>query len=209
MIESLVSFEGTFHFAKELQYQLRDRRSFETPGGYVEGVHPRSPDSLFTQEEWQNLMNEVLPQLFLTRALDEAGPVPLYKSHPLYAFNLLFTVWPQSNRQPDVVTYIKEFLTQTPEDIHDLMAVCSDTITMDGKTFLANVTARQVATVTKLFDSYFYYEARHALGDESVTSYPGSQNDYAPPSPEDRLRQFVYLYENPESTPPADAANDQ
>ena len=200
LIEAFAVSEGTFEFAKELQYQLRQRRRFETPGGYVEGESTPVPESLFTQQEWKALMDDVLPQLFLTRALAEAGQVPLYKSHPHYAFNLLFTDWPRSSRQPDVVTYIQDLLAQKPDDIHDLLAVCSSTITMEGKTYLANVTPRQVVTVTKLSGSYLYDEVRRVLGDEQVTSYPGNPDDYEQPTPENRLRQFVYLYENPEST---------
>ena len=159
-----------------------------------------NPVRLFSEEEWQTLMDDVLPRLFLDRALNEAGTAPLYKSHPLYAFDLLFSVWPQSNRQPDVREYIRSFLSQSPEDIHDLMAVCSNSITMDGKKFLASVTAQKVTTVTALFGSYLYEVVCRALGDEQVTSYPGNEQDYEQPTPENRLRQFVYLYENLEST---------
>lgn len=201
LIQSLVSSTGTFYFAKEFQYQLRDRRRFEIPNGYVEGESIPRPDKLFTQQEWQTLMDEVLPQLFLSRALAEAGSVPLYKSHPFYAFNLLFIDWPKSERRLDVGTYIHNFLSQSPEDIHDLMTICSSTITMDGKQFLANVTAQKVAVVTSLLGSYPYDEARRALGDESVTSYPGDEQDYEQPTPENRLRQFIYLYEQLETTP--------
>ncbi|MGI4739326.1 MAG: KAP family P-loop NTPase fold protein [Janthinobacterium lividum] len=195
LIESLVSSTGTFYFAKELQYQLRNRRRYEIPNGYVEGESTPRPDRLFTQQEWQTLMDEVLPQVLLTRVLVEAGDVPLYKSHPFYAFNLLFIDWPKSERRPDVGTYIRSFLNQSPEDIHDLMAICSNTITMEGRNFLANITTQKVADVTHLLGSYLYDEARRALGSEVVTSYPGNEQDYEQPTPENRLRQFVYLYE--------------
>lgn len=204
LVESLVASGGTFHFAKELQYELRTLRRRETsPAGYSEEDQQPSPERLFTVEEWQTLMDESLPSLFLDRALTEAGSVPLYKSHPFYAFNLLFTTWAGNSRQPDVVTYIRDLLTQHPEDIHDLVAVCSSAITMEGKHFLASVTREKVAAVTELFGSYLYNEVRKTLGNEPVTEYPGDERDYEQPAPENRLRQFVYLYENLESTPPA------
>jgi len=205
LVEHIVAASGTFYLAKELQYKLRDRRGFETPGGYVEGESPTRPDRLFTQHQWQVLMDESLPQLFLSRALDEAGATPLYKSHPFYAFNLLFNVWAKSGRRPDVSTYIHSSLEQSPEDIHDLVAICSSSITMDGRTFLANVTSQHVATVKKQLGSYLYEKVRRALGEEQVSFYPGDERDPDEPTPENRLRQFIYLYEKIVEEPQTEA----
>lgn len=195
LIESLVASEGTFYLAKELQYKLYRRRRLEMPEGYIEGSSTPHPTRLFTQQRWNTLLDEVLPQRFLSRALHEAGTLPLYKSHPLYAFGFLFDVWPKSGHQPSVETYIHSFLEQSPGDVHDLMAICSSSITMNGRNYLANVTTHCVATVKEQLGSYLYERARRELGGEQVSSYPGDERDPDEPTPENRLRQFVYLHE--------------
>jgi hypothetical protein len=200
LIESLITSTVTFYFAKEIQHQLRERRGFERPVGYVEGADEERV-TLLDSEDWQNIQSVTLPQLLLNRALAEADGAPFYETHPLDAFDLLFLIWPSINHQPDVVTYIHTLLTQSPGDINDLMTICSELITMDGRHFLANVTRRKVAITTDLFGSYLYDEARRTLGDETVPAYPGDEGNYVQPTPEDRLRQFVYLYEHRESSP--------
>lgn len=197
LIESLIITTGTFQLAEEMQRQLIGWQTLGMSRDYFEEV--LTPTSLFNEQEWQRLV-EAMPQLFLSRALVDAGPIPLFKLHPFNAFKMLFVVWPRSDQRPNVVTYVQEFLSCSPDYIHDFIAICSEIIGIYGEMFLANITAQKVAKVTELFGSDIYDRVRQKLGDEQVTTYPGEENSPEQPTPEDRLRQFVYLYERNEAS---------
>jgi len=64
---------------------------------------------------------------------------------------------------------------------------------------MANMPSNRVRKLVDLFGSSLYDVGRQVLGSEQVPSYPGE--DPAQPSPQDRLRQFIYLYENLENFP--------
>jgi len=200
LVEHLIQSQATFDFAKELFYKLRIQRQKETQSvGYGEDGFVLGGAGIFGPEEWQKLIEKVLPQLFLERALAEAGSVPIYKSHQRDAYELLFSVWPNSERQLDVVAYINHSLAQSAENIHDLLAACSSPIGRGASEYMANMPSNRVRKLVDLFGSSLYDVGRQVLGSEQVPSYPGE--DPAQPSPQDRLRQFIYLYENLENFP--------
>ena len=202
MVIKLLKLSGTFDLIQGvcglLLRRNKDENAQREEDARNEGEVSTDTAPLLTLDGWNKLI-EALPELLLNRAIAEAGPVPLYKSHPAYAHELLFTIWARTNRQPDVATYIRQFLAQTPSDIHDLLAICSSQLVMGGREFAANLTTDAVRELTDFFGSDLYSTARELLGEEIVTANPSYDPDE--PSKMDRLRQFVYLYENLETFP--------
>ena len=206
LTELLIQSQATFDFAKELFYRLLNQRKTEAlPAGYSEDEPLPKAAGLFGAEEWQELMGNVLPQLLLDWALAEAGSEPLYKSHQVDAYWLLFAVWPSNALRPDVVAYVNNSLAESPERIYDLLAACSSPINRGASEYMANMASIRVHKLVDLFGSSIYEKVRHVLGPEQVAAYPGEDPDQ--PSPQDRLRQFIYLYENVEKFPAQEQQN--
>ena len=201
MVINLVSTGGTFDLVQQVRELLYRRNKAENEQAEEvarnEGEISADIVPLFSKDEWNKTI-EALPEQLLSRAIAEAEQMPLYKSHPSYAHELLFTIWARTNRQPDVATYVRRFLAQAPSDIHDLLAVCSSQLVMGGREFAANLTTDAVKELTGFFGPNLYDIARKLLGDEMVTVNPSYDPDQ--PSKMDRLRQFVYLYENLEKS---------
>jgi hypothetical protein len=200
LVINLLTTDGTFDLAKEIAQLLRLSHQRQTQSAGLEEPDfeddlilqsSSRPKSLFSMEQWQQLI-AALPEFMLTRALKEAVDIPLYKSHPFDARNL-FRTWIACNCQPELQTYVLKYLADNPKDVHSLLAAYSSQIGGRGDAYLANLSNNGVGELKELFGQELFNKAKDLLAGEIVTKYPGRDPDQ--PSEQDRLRQFVYLYE--------------
>lgn len=200
LINNLITGGGTFNLVKDVVLLLRlsQKRQMQNTG-LEEMDFEEEPNStkdssltnLFSVERWQELMMSI-PELILNRALTEAGEIPLYKSHPHDARDL-FATWEVSTLQPDLQTYVRKHLADDPNGIYDLLAAYSSKIGGRASDYLANLSRTGVSELNQKFGIELFRMAKGLLSGEVVTKYPGRDPDQ--PTDQDRLRQFIYLYE--------------
>jgi hypothetical protein len=207
-VKHLVEHEGVFALAEELVDNL---------GGHSQLVlkrlsegYPDEEDKLFTQSEWESIEAELSAAL-LRRALAEAGDQPLYKVYPEAGCRLMHRVWQVIPGQQPLSEYLLPYLRANPQDIYELLEACSPNVSVNqGPLFRASIGADTVEMLTKSIGTELYDIARQVLGPELVVQYPGSERDSKPPTMNDRLRQFIYLYEKRErdASPSAEVVED-
>jgi hypothetical protein len=203
-IQRLVEQQGAFGLAEELTDIL---------GGHSQAVLQRlrdgnadEADHLFTEQEWSGL-ESTLATALVRRALREAGEVPLYRAYPDAGCTLLHRYWSKAADLPPVHGYVLPYLRTTPHDIYQLLEACSPHISVNqGPLFRASLDADRVNMLTGSLGAELYAIARQVFGPDAVSEYPGNERDSKPPTPENRLRQFIYLYEQHASTPSAEPA---
>lgn len=149
-------------------------------------------DLLLTAAQWEHLL-PVLAEALLSRALREAGTKPLYLTHPEQAIQLFYTYWPHVPAQPPLQEYLAPFLEATPADVHALLELSAPVVFNTKETFRGSLSSDTVETLEVATGSLLYRTARRVLGPEEVKSYPGKRSEA--PTPDTRLRQFVYLSE--------------
>lgn len=149
-------------------------------------------DLLFTATEWQGLL-AALAAALLHRALREAGGKPLYLTHPEQINQLFYSYWSQVPAQPPLREYLAPFLEAAPTDIHVLLELSSPMVYSSNDTFRGVISADIVETLESAAGALFYQTARRVLGPEAVENYPGKRSEA--PTPDTRLRQFIYLAE--------------
>ena len=170
--------------------------------------YPDEEDNLFTQAEWEGIEVELSAAL-LRRALAEAGDQPLYKTHPEASCRLMHRIWQLVPAQQPLVDYVMPFLRVEPKDIHELLEACSPHVSVNhGPMFRASINADTVDMLSRSLGPELHEIARQVLGPEAIEEYPGNERDSKPPTPENRLRQFIYLYEKRDATPSAEVVED-
>ena len=153
--------------------------------------------------EWKD-SEYLLAHALVQRALREAGSQPLYKSHPEYACKLLHFFWRAGRLQLPVADYVFPFLETNPNNVFDLLEVCSPNTSINGgPRYRAGLEAPTVKMLAESLGPKLYVMARQLLGPETVNQYLDEPLDFTPPTPENRLRQFIYLYEQGDSPAPS------
>lgn len=195
LVQSLVQTDGTFALAMELTRQLSQHIRGDDKEGDEEELDEQEEASiqLFAPAEWQRLEPEI-NQWLLTRALGEAGEAPLYRTHPMDAYWLLFTVWPLSSRTLGPIQYVADSLAQSPQNLYDFLAACSSLISTEGRDLLANMKQETVQYLRLLFGPILYEVARSLVGPTEIVTNPS--HDPNEPTPDQRAQQFIYLYEH-------------
>ncbi|WP_143080039.1 hypothetical protein [Hymenobacter arizonensis] len=132
----------------------------------------------------------------LQRALREAGNQPLYITHPEGACKLMHRYWRLSRTERPLADYVFPFLEANPHEVHVLLELCSPNASVNGgPRYRAGLEESTVEMLATSLGPKLYEMARQLHGPEPVDHYPGDPHDSTPPTPEDRLRQFIYLYE--------------
>jgi predicted KAP-like P-loop ATPase len=193
LIASGGNFELAYEFDQQLQMLYQKENKLDVFGQSVQ------PVQFFTPEIWGSLLSEI-PRLLLERALSEAENRPLYQTHPTRASKLLTIIWPQhSDISPGPADYVLRFLEQNPNDITDLLKVCSSRASHGNSPFYwTGLSHEQFDRLREVFGKRLYTLIRTQLGDEIVERV--DFQDFDEPTPLQRLRQFVYFFENRLST---------
>lgn len=188
-----VSAGGTFALAAELTKRILSHR--EPVMQRMRDGEADKEDELFSLLEWDEC-EHLLPDALLQRALREAGNQPLYASHPEDACKLMHLYWRLSRKERPVADYVFPYLEANPGEVYHLLEVCSPNLSMnDGPRYRAGFDASKVEMLAKSLGAKLYDMARQLYGPKPVDNYPGDPLDSTPPTPENRLRQFIYLYE--------------
>ncbi|HEX8429317.1 KAP family NTPase [Hymenobacter sp.] len=205
-VKQLVEHQGVFALAEELVDILGDH-SQSVLKRLREG-YPDEEDKLFTQAEWESIEVELSAAL-LRRALVEAGDQPLYKIYPEASCRLMHRVWQLAPNQQPLVDYVMPFLRSEPKEIYELLEACSPHVSVNqGPMFRASINADTVDMLARSLGPELHEIARQVLGPEAIEEYPGNERDSQPPTPENRLRQFIYLYEKRDATPSAEVVEE-
>lgn len=205
-VKLLVEHQGVFALAEELVDNL---------GGYSQSVlkrlregYPDEEDKLFTESEWENIEAELSAAL-LRRALAEAGDQPLYKAFPETSNKLMHRVWQVVPGQQPLADYVMPFLRAEPKGIYELLEAFSPYVSVNqGQMFRASLGADTVNMLAQSLGPELHEVARQVLGPEVIAEYPGGERDRKPPTQDDRLRQYIYLYEKREDSPSAQVIED-
>lgn len=202
-----VSEKGSFPLAVQLTTSVLSSRGLAMQR--LQNEEARGTDDLLSLPEWKD-SEYLLAQALVQRALREAGSQPLYKSHPEHACKLLHFFWRAGRTQLPVADYVFPFLETNSNDVFDLLKVCSPNTSMiGGPCYRAGLVASTVKMLVESLGPKLYDMARQLLGPETVSQYPGEPLDSMPPTPENRLRQFIYLYEQGDSLAPSVESTEQ
>jgi hypothetical protein len=190
---AIIDERASFDLAAQLRSDLM---------GYHNSLRKRvrydgDAEAMFSSAESERLASALATAL-LSRALREAGDRPLYQSHPAYSCGLMFGVWRQASNRPPVADYVLPFLEQNSEQIHQLLEFCCrDHHDADGQVIRSGITREITNRLISSLGVELYRIARKEIGDEVVAKYPGDMRPIREGvTPEERIRQFIYLYEN-------------
>jgi hypothetical protein len=184
---------GTFELAAALtEVMLSHRKSVMIR---LKNGDADSPDELLMLHEW-DAAEQQLSEALLKRAFREAGTEPLYKSHPEHANRLMHMYWRGSRTTINLSDYVLPFLKASPDDMYSLLEVHSPHVSVNGGPFFrAGMTESEVSLMADSLGNELLDIARELYGPEPIEQYPGNTRESKAPSPQDRLRQFIYLYE--------------
>ncbi len=186
---------GSFEFTYWMLYRLRQQFA-QSPSLW----QPALPTLALAAVDQKQLVLATARNLLL-RALREAGSpaTPLYRSHPLWARELLLTSWPAL---PDVppggpVAYVLPFLQQQPAtELTAFLAACGDVASGKGTPFYLTVPSLHTFDLLRsLFGRPLYELVRSHYGPEAVGEADVVRQP-AEPTPRQRLQQFIWLWEN-------------
>jgi hypothetical protein len=205
-ITQLVEQQGAFALAEEITDILGGRSELalkKIREGYAE-----DEDRLFTEAEWSDISADLAAAL-VRRALREAGDTPLYLAYPEVGCTLMHRYWQRASGLPPMRDYVLPYLRAAPQDIYQLLEACSPHVSVNhGPLFRASLTADTVSMLADSLGPELYTIARQVFGPSAVEKYPGSERDSHPPTPEERLQQFIYLYEKRDATPSAEVVEE-
>jgi predicted KAP-like P-loop ATPase len=197
---------GNFNQAYEFEQQLYDRQEAETTTGSFgesSGVQP-----LFSPETWERLQSPNGNQrLLLERALREAGSEPIYRTHPEHALKLLAIIWPnQPDIAPGPIEYLFTFLDKQPTEIDAFLEISSQR-NPRRDTKWAWLDFRLIKLLYDVFGKRLYDIARAQFGPQAATR--AGINDFGPPTPQQRLEHFIWLFEKEGKKLEADSQDEQ
>ena len=195
LVRDLLSEAGNFELAYQLDQQLQMR--YETENrirNFHEPAPAPAPAPLFPAETWESLLADAR-LILLNRALREAESKPLYLTHPVRACKLLTFIWPQLDLPPGPVDYLLSFLQQYPADVVEFLKVCGQRASVgNGPFYQVGLGLGEFDRLRDIFGESLYNLVRTQLGDVVVEKV--DFEEYDEPTPEQRLKQFVYLYEH-------------
>ncbi|GAB2960593.1 hypothetical protein GCM10027048_30490 [Hymenobacter coalescens] len=184
---------GTFELAAALTEVLLTHR--ESVMTRLQNGDADAADELLTLREWDAAEHQ-LSEALLQRAFREADTEPLYKSHPEHANRLMHMYWQKSRTTVKLRDYVLPFLEANPNDVYALLEASSPHVSVNGgPLFRAGLTSSEVNLLAESVGDDLLNIARGLYGPEPIEQYPGSPRDSDAPTPQDRLRQFIYLFE--------------
>jgi hypothetical protein len=188
----IIDERASFDLAAQLRGDLMDYHNSLKQGLRYDG----DAKAMFSPPESDRLVSDLATTL-LSRALREAGDRPLYQSHPAYSCGLMFGVWRQASNRPSVANYVLPFLRKNSEQIYQLLEFCCQGHhDANGQVIRSGITREIGNRLISSLGEELYEIARKEIGDEVVAEYPGDKRPIKVGiTPEERIRQFVYLYE--------------
>lgn len=186
---------GSFEFACWVHHRLRQQVA-QSPSLW----QPVLPTLALAAADWEQLVVATAHSLLL-RALREASSLatPLYRSHPLWARELLLTSWPALSDVPPggPVAYMLPYLQRQPAtEVTAFLTACGDVASGKATPFyLTSLSLQTFDHLRSLFGQPLYELVRSQYGPEAVGEADVVQQP-AEPTPRQRLQQFIWLWEN-------------
>jgi len=182
------SFEFAYLVNQRLHQQFEQRPSF---------WQPALPKLALAPSDWKQVLASNAESL-LRRALREADStcMPLYRSKPFWARKLMLTIWPKLNVSPGPAAYILPFLQKNPTtEVVAFLEACGDLASgNDAPFYLTGLGVNTFDQLRTLFGRTLYELARSQFGLEPVEGVDFRETEE--PTPRQRLRQFIWLFEN-------------
>ncbi|NVO33063.1 KAP family P-loop NTPase fold protein [Hymenobacter lapidiphilus] len=185
LITTQMPFDLSYTFVRELLMHV---------------LHYQSPDRVklagHEQPAFSTTQFKDLALLLVKYALTEAGLKPLYEIYSEKTQSLLFEIWPTEAEGISAADYLNHRLTSNPKELYGWLEFIAHDIQIGNNlAFRGDLTMDVFTTASKVLDlGYLHTVARELIGKDTLTlAFEASMTNK--PTREERLKQFVYLYE--------------
>ncbi|WP_208308647.1 KAP family P-loop NTPase fold protein [Hymenobacter defluvii] len=198
-ILDLLADDASFSLCERLVSKLFSRRDSALAKPLTQ--QDQSEPDLFTRAHWESLA-QVLATALVERALQEAGDQAIYIAFPVIGCRIMHFYWRLAANRPPVAEYVLPRLKHTPAEVVQLLETCAPYVSVNHEPpFHGNIEQDTFAMLHQSIGPELYVAIRQVLGPIAVTTYSAEHFRSTPPSNEERLQQYVYLYEHQSDSP--------
>ncbi|WP_044000453.1 KAP family P-loop NTPase fold protein [Hymenobacter swuensis] len=198
-ILDLLAGEAAFSCCERLVSTLFSRRD----KALAQPVANQDQDEtdLFTRANWEPL-EQVLASALVERALQEADDQAIYSAFPVIGCRIMHFYWRLAANRPPVAEYVLPRLKRNPVEVIQLLETCAPYVSVNHEPpFHGNIERDTFEMLHQSIGPELYVAIRQVLGPISVTTYSAERFRSTPPTNEERLRQYVYLYDHQAASP--------